>query len=149
MGHIKEFLAGAILSAIVLFSSAAQAMPIPQFDKMTDSQAGDYTVFLIESAANILAGQGDSAGAGRVRDLFESHPGQPEKPALNQFFRNLNGVRQLNQQHSSDPTFKPFEVEHALALTLKQNGIIVRVSELLAVSKTYKPSPPSTSLAPQ
>lgn len=115
-------------------------MQIPQFDKMTHEQQGAFAVFLIESAANILAAQGDTAGAARVRDVFESHPGQPEKPALNQFFRNLNGIRKLNQQYAKNTNFKPFEVEYALALTLKQNGIIVPVSKLLLASQSYKPS---------
>jgi hypothetical protein len=56
----NKYLAGAVLSASFLFSSAAQAMEIPQFDKMTHEQQGAFAVFLIESAANILKSQGDS-----------------------------------------------------------------------------------------
>jgi hypothetical protein len=149
MKTINKYLAGVVLSASFLFSSAAKAMPIPQFDKMTHHQQGAYSVFLFESAANILAAQGDKAGAARVRELFENDPGQPAKPAVVQYVENTNGVRQLNQQHANDPNFKPFEVEHALALTLKQNGIIVPVSKLLQVSQTYKPSSAANSVSAQ
>jgi hypothetical protein len=38
----------------------------------------------------------------------------------------------------------PYEVEHALALTLETNGILVPLSFLLTVNKDFKPSyPPS------
>lgn len=145
MRGIKGLIAGAALSASFLMAGAAQAMPIPQFDNMAGPQRGEYTVFLIENAANILAKNGDTAGAAKVRDLFESDPGQPAKPGLVQFGENLSGIRQLNQQHAADPGFKPFEVEHALALTLKQNGIVVPVSALLLASQDYKPGQPTSS----
>jgi hypothetical protein len=147
MKGIQKFMASAVLSAGFLMASSAQAMPIPQFDKMAKGERGDYTVFLIEGAANILASQGDTAGATKIRDLLENDPGQPAKPALRQFVENLNGVRQVNQQHAADPAFKPFEVEHALALTLKQHGIIVPVSKLLLASQSYHPAKSPGSLS--
>jgi hypothetical protein len=146
MKGLKGFIAGTVLSASFLMAGSAQAMPIPQYDAMTASQKGAYDVFLIEGAANYLASQGDNAGAAKVRGLLEIDPGQATKPAMQQFIANINGTRQLNQQHASDPGFKPFEVEHALALTLKQNGIVVPVSKLLQVGQTYKPSQPSGAL---
>jgi hypothetical protein len=138
MNAMKKVVAGAVLTLGFLFSTAARAMPIPQFDQL--KSRGDYTVFLIESAANILAAQGDAAGAARIRNLFENDPGQPAKPALVQFVENTNAMRAYNLQHAKDPGFKPFEVEHALSLALKNNGIFVPPSKLLQVSQNWKPS---------
>jgi len=146
MKTINKYLAGAVLSASFLFSSAARAMPIPQFDKMTEHQKGDYSVFLIESAADLLKASGDTAGADKVLALFMSHPGQPAKPALVQMVETVNAMRTHNQQNANDPNYKPFEVEHALSLTLKNNGIFVPPSKLLQVSQTWKPSNAANSV---
>lgn len=143
MHGIKKLLATAVLSASFLFSGAAQAMPIPQFDKMTQDQKGDFTVFLLKGAYNILTAQGKTADAEKVIELFEVKDGKPAPPAIQQLVENLNAARKINQQNAADPTFKPFEVEHALSLTLKENGVIVPVSKLLLVGQEYKPSPQS------
>jgi hypothetical protein len=141
MRGINRFLAGALLSASFLVSSAAQAMPIPQFDKLTVNQRADFTVFLIKCAHDILAAEGKTADAEKVIDLFDRKSGRPS-PHLAEFVENVNGVRKLNQENASDPKFKPFEVEHALSLTLRNNGIFVPVSKLLLASHDYKPPQP-------
>jgi hypothetical protein len=140
MKGISNSLAVVVLSGVVLFSSAVQAMPIAQFDKLTHKQQGEYAVFLIESAANILSSQGDTAGAAKIRDLFENSQGQSVKPALVQFVENTNAARNINQQNAGDPNFKPIQVEQALSLTLRNLGISVPASKLLQVSQTWKPS---------
>lgn len=146
MKTINKYLAGAVLSASFLFGSAARAMPIPQFDKMTHKQQGAYDVFLIESAANILAAQGDNAGAAKVRELFESDPGQPAKPALVQYVENTNAARKINEQNANDPNFKPIQVEQAMSLTLRNLGISVTAAKLLQVSQSWTPSNAANSV---
>jgi hypothetical protein len=140
MHRIRSSFAILAVSFVLLQWGAARAMTTQHFDQLSGKQRGEYAVFLIESAAKLLATQGNQADAARVRDLFESEPGQGAKPALQQFMSNIKGVGQLNQQHAGDPNFKPYEVEHALALTLKQNGIIVPVSKLLQAGLGYKPA---------
>ena len=52
----------------------------------------------------------------------------------------------MNKNNAADPKNKepPYEVEHAFALMLKNNGIVVPVSFLLTINKDFKPkSPPS------
>jgi hypothetical protein len=149
MNAMKKVVAGAVLSLGFLFSTAARAMPIPQFDKLTHKQQGAYDFFLIDSAANILADQGDTAGAAKVRDLLEIKPGQPVKPAMIQLVENTNAMRAYNQQHANDPGFKPFEVEHALSLVLKNNGIFLPPSKLLQVSQNWKPADAAGSVTAQ
>jgi hypothetical protein len=57
-------------------------------------------------------------------------------------------VRALNKKNASDPNYKGsvYEVEHAMALILKQDSIImIPVSTLLASGKNFTPKyPPDT-----
>lgn len=57
---------------------------------------------------------------------------------------NLDEVRKLNAYNATKPNNgdqRVFEVEHAVALTLKQNGILIRVSDLLTVNRNFVPTP--------
>ena len=150
MRGLKHYIGGLVLSATFLLASgAAQAMPIPQFDKLTNDQKTDYTGFMIRSAYDLLVSEGRAADAEKVIALFERKAGQGPSPHVAELVENVNGVRELNKQHANDPKYKPFEVDHAFVLTLKNNGIFVPVSKLLLVTQTYQPPAPSGALSAQ
>jgi hypothetical protein len=88
-----------------------------------------------------LSANGQSAQAERVLYLFEN---SSAKFGWTQFERNLHMARALNAKNAADSNNKkaPYEVEHALALTLQNNGIFVPVSFLLTINKDFKPSYP-------
>ena len=52
-----------------------------------------------------------------------------------------------NAKNAADPNNKipPYEVEHALFLALKDHGITVPISVLLAINKDFKPSRPAAA----
>lgn len=137
----EKRLAGAILSVGLLMARGVQAMPLTQYDQMTTNQKGDYTEFLIRMTMDIFNAQGDTADAQKVLSLFG------QQPVISQYVENVNAVRKVDQDNAGDSTFKPFEVEHAFCLTLKENGVILPVSKLLIATKDYKPSPSSASAA--
>jgi hypothetical protein len=141
MRGMKRFVAGVVLSASFLMADGVRAMPLPQFDQMTTNQKGDYTEFLIRMTMDIFNAQGDTADAQKVLSLFG------QQAVISQYVENVNAVRKVNRDNAGDPTFKPFEIEHAFCLTLKENKIILPVSKLLIATKDYKPAPPSGNAA--
>jgi hypothetical protein len=66
MQGIKKYLASTVLSAALLFTGAANAMQIPQYDKMAQSDKADYQVLLVDGAANALM---DMASTNSLRSL--------------------------------------------------------------------------------
>jgi hypothetical protein len=117
----------------------ASAMPIAQFDKIDRNDKSDYVTLLVQGAAKGLADHGQTDQAKKVMDLFRD---PSVRGGAHQFAQNLQAARELNAQNATDPNNKqpPYEVENALAVTLKQNGIVVPVSFLLSFNKDFKPS---------
>ncbi len=134
---------GAVLSTALLFSGVGNAMQISQYDKMDKHDRAQYVTLLIKGAHDHLSSAGQTAQAERLLYLFENSSAKFGWP---QFEKNLQMARVLNAKYAADPNNKkvPYEVEQALALTLKTNGILVPVSFLLTINKDFKPSyPPS------
>ena len=135
MQGIKKYLASTVLSAALLFTSAANAMQIPQFDKMDHNDRSKYVTLLVEGAAKGLTDHGQTDQARKLINLFKD---SSDKGGGYQFAKNLQIARDLNKR--ADPKQPPYEVENALEVTLKDNGIIVPVSFLLTLAKDFKPS---------
>ena len=143
MQGIKKYLASTVLSAALLFTGAANAMQIPQYDQMVQNDKSTYVTFLIMGAAKALEAHGQPDQSKKLIALFEY---SGENGGAHQFNKNLQIERIINAKNAADPNNKqkPYEVEHALALTLKNNGILIPVDVLLALGKDFKPkSPPS------
>lgn len=135
---------GVVLSTALLFPGMGNAMQIPQYDKMDKHDRVHYVNLLIKGTYDHLSATGQSVQAERLLYLFENSSAKFGWP---QFEKNLQMARALTAKHAADPDNKkvPYEVEQALALTLKNNGILVPVSFLLTINKDFKPSyPPGT-----
>jgi hypothetical protein len=141
MQGIKKYLASTVLSAALLFTGAANAMQIPQYDKMAQSNKKKYSLLLVEGAADALDGHGKHEQSQKLIALFLD---KGDNGGFTQLEKNLQATRIINARNAKDPNNKqpPYEVEHALFITLKDNGIIVPVSVLLALGKDFKPSSP-------
>ena len=141
MRGIKKYLASTVLSAALLFTSAAGAMQIPQFAKLAADDRATYVTLLAQGAANGLYAHGDRAGGDKLVQLFDD---TSDNNGEHQFWKCLKEVIIMNKNNAADPNNKqpPYEVEHAFALMLKNNGIIVPVSFLLTLGKDFKPSSP-------
>jgi hypothetical protein len=141
MRGIKNYLASTVLSAALLFTGAANAMQIPQYDKMAQSDKEDYRVLLVDGAANALDGHGKHEQSQKLIALFLD---KGDNGGSIQLAKNLQALRIINKENASNPNNKEpvYEVEHALLLTLKDNGIVIPVSVLLALGKDFKPSSP-------
>ena len=140
---MKKYLTGTVLSAALLFTGAANAMQIPQYDKMAQSDKKDYQVLLIEGTEDALDVYSNHEQSKKLITLFLD---KSDNGGFYQMAKNLQALRIINARNAKDPNNKqpPYEVEHALALTLKDNGIPVPIRVLLMLGKNFKPKSPSS-----
>jgi hypothetical protein len=141
--------AALLCSTTVAFISSndARALTIVQFDKLAISDQGDYVALLLQGAQKILVDAGKGDQAVKLNKLFSDvHPGDQLSIGMLELESNIDNVRLLDaQRYAKDHQAVPLEVEHAMALTLKRNGIELPQS-FMHVGDTYKPklqpSPP-------
>ena len=74
MNGFNKFLAATFLSAAMLFTSAAQAMEIRQFDKMADQDQAEYVGLLVQGAEKVLIDEGRTDLQQQVHQLFSTTP---------------------------------------------------------------------------
>jgi hypothetical protein len=74
MNGFNKSLAATFLSAAMLFTGAAQAMQIQQFDKMADQDQGEYVGLLVQGAEKVLIDEGRLDLQKQVHQLFSTTP---------------------------------------------------------------------------
>jgi len=140
---MKQHLIATFLSAAILFAGAAQAMPIQQFDKMADRDQADYLNVLIYGAQRGLIDEGKADLAVKVDKLFTDVPaGDKMSLGLNELESNLDRARVADiQRIQKNPEARQLEVEDAMIVTMRKNGIELPPS-FLSVAKNFKPKVP-------
>jgi hypothetical protein len=136
--HLATF-----LSAAMLFSSAAQAMEIQQFDKMSQDDQAEYVSDLIQGAEKVLTDEGKPDQAAQVSHLFTTNPPDSKiSIGMNDFMLTLAKARVTDAKNvEKDPHAQRIEVEDAMALTLKNNGIELPDS-FFTINRGFKPKHP-------
>jgi hypothetical protein len=146
MNRFNKFLAATFMSAAMLFSSAAQAMQIQQFDKMAMPDQSEYVGLLVQGAEQVLNDEGRADLAAQVDHLFTTtDPGDAHTIGSVEFERNLAIVRADDAKNAIDhPNDPRSEVEDAMAITLENNHIPLPDS-FFTVNKNFKPkhTPPA------
>jgi hypothetical protein len=122
------------------------AMEIYKFDKMADADQADYLTVLIDGAQKVLIEGGMDNEAAKVHKLFtEKLPGDAAPLGMIEFDRNLDRARVADlQRFVKDPKATRLEVEHAMIVTLKKNGIVLPTS-FMHVADSFKPKHPPKS----
>ena len=133
-----------ILSAVPLLSGTARSMEIEKFDRMAVQDQSDYIVVLIEGAQKVLIDTGKKDLADKVHKLFVTIlPGDESPIGAVEFESNLARARAADLRNlEKDPHANRLEVEDAMAVTLKKNGIEVPVS-FYTVASGFRPKLPS------
>jgi hypothetical protein len=128
---------------VTLFPSVAQAMEIWKFDKMADEDQASYVGLLVEGAERVLQDEGRTEDGAKVHQLFSTTlPGDPLTVGMTQFEINLARVRLIDAKNvAKNQDAQRLEVEHAMILTLKNNGILLPKS-FMNVTKDFKPKHP-------
>ncbi len=146
MNGMKKYLAATFLSAAMLFTSAAQAMEIRQFDKMAIPDQSEYVGLLVQGAEQVLRDEGRADLAAQVEHLFTTtDPGDSHTIGSVEFELNLALARVADAKRAEkDPNAQRVEVEDAMAVTLQKNHIDLPDS-FFTVNKDFKPKlPPQT-----
>src|ERR1035437_5519305 len=69
---LKKYMATSVLAVSMLFANAANAMQIPQFDKLAVDDQATYVTLLAKGSANALYAHGDRAGGDKLIQLFNT-----------------------------------------------------------------------------
>lgn len=144
MNRFNKFLATTFLSASMFFAGVAQAMPIQQFDKMAGDDQGEYVAELIVGAQQVLKDAGNPDLAARVHTLFttKKNPADQISLGIAEFEANLARAREADERRvGKDPHARRLEVEDAMIVTLRKNGIELPPS-FLTVASNFKPKFP-------
>ena len=145
MNRFNKFLVAAFMSAAMLLPSMVQAMEIRQFDKMADQDQGDYIQVLVDGAQKVLIDVGRRDLAAKADQLFsEIHHGDTMPLGMIEFEDNLARARVADAKRViKDPNARRLEVEDAMIVTMRKNGIELPPS-FLAVASNFHPKLPPT-----
>jgi hypothetical protein len=133
----------AVIVSTGLLSGAVQAMEIQQFDKMADDDQDEYVGDLVAGAMKVLRDAGQSDKATQVRNLFAViKPGDQISDGMAEFEIILAKTRLADVTRlQKNPQARRLEVEDAMAITLKRNGIELPDS-FFTVNSAFRPKLP-------
>jgi len=132
-----------VLSVDLLVSRTTDAMEIRQFDKMADQDQVEYIDHMITGAEKVLTDARKPELAAQVEHLFTTKdPGDADVIGMIEFERNLAIARVADLKRlQSNPNARRLEVEDALFVTLKKNGIDLPDS-FFTVNANFRPKFP-------
>jgi hypothetical protein len=132
-----------LLFGILVAPVPLRAMEIEKFDKMAIPDQGDYVALLLQGAQKILHDASNHNDLAKLNKFFtEVHQGDQMSIGMLEFEANLDNIRLLDaERHAKDHNAVRLEVEHAMLVTLKRNGIILPRS-FMHVGDNFKPKHP-------
>jgi len=130
----------------VLATGVAQGMEVQKFDKMAIEDQGDYIQGLLQRAHEILVGEGKDDLAAKMHKLFtEVHQGDEMSIGMLELESNIDRARLIDaERYAKDHNARRLEVEDAMVVTLKKNGIVLPTS-FTHVGDNFKPKHPLKS----
>jgi hypothetical protein len=137
MGTNLRLPAGLVL-AYVLGLGSVEAMPILDFARMNLDDQATFVTSMVEGSAKTLRSTGHADQAQKLVELFKNSTRQG---GVNQLAMNLKTMAQANNLHATNPNNRipDFEVEDAMQLTLRDNGIIVSAASLETITRDFHP----------
>jgi len=137
----KFCLVACLLILSALGSGCARAMTFEDFIRMNDDDDATYVTAMVEGVAKILRANGEPDQARKVIALFKD---SSKQGGVNQLAMNMKAMNALNNRNAINPNNRAhvYEVEDAMERTLKDNGITVPASALLAINRDFRPVGP-------
>jgi hypothetical protein len=137
----------ALITLVVAISSSAFALEIWKFDQMSDQDQGEYIAELIVGAQKVLNDDRKPEFAEQVHKLFNTKdPEGNMSIGMTQFEIVLAKARLADLQRTKKaPGARRLEVEDAMIVALRKNGIELPTS-FLTVAKDFKPKYPPKKL---
>jgi hypothetical protein len=141
MMNLKVKLAIALISFAPCLTVCAKAMSLDDFAKLNNDDEAGFVAFLVEASSQMLKANGQPDQASKAISLFND---SSKNGGVQQLASNLKMLNGLNKRNAINPNNRApvYQVEDAMALTLKDDGIIVPTSYLLTASKDFRPSGP-------
>lgn len=129
----KSTLMVGILLSLTWFIApvSSNALPIPQYDEMSEADQARYASELFSNSADMLLNQGRHQELRKLLNLFEKKPGAQVSEGTREFKSALAGLRNL-------PNDKPYHVEHAYAHILREHGVPLSADELKQLARAGK-----------
>jgi hypothetical protein len=129
-----------VVCVACLLAGTAHAMEIRDFDRMVKSDQNEYVADLVIGAQTVLKQTGHPELATKVRDLFRIiKPGDQISDGMAEFEIILAKTRLAEATRlEKDPNARHLEVEHAMSITLKRNGVELPDS-FFTVNKNFRP----------
>jgi hypothetical protein len=126
-------------------SGSAQATTIHDFGRMNNDDDATFVTLLITNAADFLKAHGQPDQAHKVIAFFKD---PSNAGGVHQFAEHVKEFSSLNTKNSENPNNRVpvYQVEDAMALTLKDEGFNIPVSYLLNVGNSFHPVGPPRSL---
>jgi hypothetical protein len=143
----KVCVAVGLLLLSVLGSGCARAMSFHDFIRMNDDDDATYVTAMVEGAAKMLRANGQPDQALKVIAFFKD---SSKQGGVNQLAMNMKMMDGLNNRNAINPNNRAhvYEVEDAMERTLKDIGIIVPTSYLLAINQNFQPAGSPRPLTP-
>jgi len=132
----------AILLACAIFgANDARAMAILDFARMNLEDQATYITSLVEGSAKMLRTSGHTDQAQKLVDLFKN---STKQGGIHQLAINLKNLQLQNTRNGDNPNNRipDADVEAAMALTLRDNGITVPAGFLLTINRNFQPQFP-------
>jgi hypothetical protein len=141
MMKAKVWMAAGVLLLSAPGCGCVRAMSFHDFIRMNDDDDATYVTAMVEGAAKMLREKGEPDDARKVIAFFKD---SSKEGGVNELAMNMKALNALNDRHAINPNNRAhvYEVEDAMELTLKDKGIIVPASYLLAINQNFEPAGP-------
>ncbi len=144
--HLKARFAAMVLAASFLGAGQAPAMDILFFARMALDDQADYVSSLVEGSAKMLRATGHPDQAQKAIALFKD---PTEHGGVQQLAMNIKELQEKNTLNATLAKSRApvYDVEWALQMTLRNNGIEVPLKFLETLNKNFFPQLPLRSHA--
>jgi len=129
------------IGIVMFLTDNAGAMTIDEFGRLNNDDEAGYVAFLVEASAKMLKSNGQPDQAGKIISFFHD---SSKNGGVYQLASNLKMINGLNKRNAINPNNRAptYQVEDAMASTLKDIGISIPATYLLTAGKDFRPSGP-------
>ena len=139
--NLKARFASVLLAVIFLGAGHAPAMDFLFFARMALDDQTDYVTSLVMGSAKMLRTTGHADQAQKAIALFKN---PTNSGGIHQLAQVIKGQAQQNIRNADNPNLRvqPFDVESAMQMTLRNNGVDVPLKFLETINKNFAPQLP-------
>jgi hypothetical protein len=129
------------MAVMPCLTGGARAMSIHDFGRMNNDDEATFVTLLVQGSAEMLKGKGHPDQAAKVIAFFKT-PGKGG--GVYSLADEVKTVDAMNKHNSINPNNRvpEYQIEDAMELMLKDQGIIVPAKYLLTITKDFQAAGP-------